>query len=131
MHKTVPALAVLSACGVFGPDQRVEFKLERTGFTAPAIVSFTIRNGLSEPISIPRCGDRVKPEVERLSGGEWVNAAAAICQANLSTVPIQLNPGASVRDSVYLRDLGHYRLRTGIQTFASSDVILSSSFSVH
>lgn len=130
VRTTLLVLPFLEACRIFAPASRIEFLVESTAFTAPATVGFTIQNALSEAVTLPRCGDRVIPEIERVSGSQWVNAAAAICPANLSMVPIQLNPGELATGTVHIVQLGHYRLRTGIQTATRSEVIVSRSFTV-
>jgi hypothetical protein len=99
---------------------------------ASASVAVSIRNTSDDVVFLPRCGDHALPEIERRRGGAWVNAAAAICPANLPMAPIPLGIGAVLRESVTVTQPGTYRLRLAISRHiaAPPESVVSQAFIV-
>lgn len=80
---------------------------------APAEVRYRVSNSFDEPIFIQRCGDRIAAGLEPLVNGEFQLASPGICPANVSTVALRLEAGATVVDSMAIGAAGEYRLRIG------------------
>jgi hypothetical protein len=126
----VLAISALAACQSVSPSpEPVAFSFQG-GASSPIAVS--VRNISDDVVFLPRCGDHVLPAIERRSGDDWVNAAAAICPANLRMDPIRLDVGAVHQDKVAVTQSGTYPLRLAISrsTAALPEPVVSQSFVV-
>jgi hypothetical protein len=128
MRTTLPVLALLSACALFGPRKRVELQLDRSVSIAPATVKFSIYNGLPQAITIPQCDSHILLDIDRHNGEQWVHDAATMCLGNVYFVSTSLEPGQSLSDSLLFQRAGEYRLRVGVyRPDGASDVVASES----
>ncbi len=122
MKKILSALPLvfLAACtspfGSGGPELKV--RTEQEEYVANPIsfvnsVWFTVKNEGDESIYLPRCGDHVIVAVDRREGGDWRQAygGSGICPANLTSGPLQVQPGDSVRSAAGVGGPGRYRIR--------------------
>ena len=111
---SVLLVAVLcAACGDATVPHPPRLDVTITVQSTSPVISFTATNRSGAVVYLPRCGDRVSVEVERLKDGSWINAAAAVCLANLRMDPFELAPGASVQSQATVTGPGRFRLRTG------------------
>lgn len=109
----VLAVATLSACGLFGPESSgVVIVTDVASANQPT--RFTVRNGGSHVVFVSRCGDHVRPAVDRLGDDGWLNAMGSACQDNVSQAPLALGPGEARVDSVTISQPGTYRLRVAL-----------------
>ena len=126
----VVAISALAACQLVAPSPELVAFSFQGGASSPIAVA--VRNISDDVVFLPRCGDHVLPAIERRSGGEWVNAAAAICPANLRMDPIRLDVGAVHQDRVTVTQPGTYRLRLAISRSPAglSEPVVSPGFVV-
>lgn len=124
------AMSALAACQSVVPIPDLVAFTFQTGRSSAIAVS--VRNTSGDVVFLPRCGDHVLSAIERRSGDEWINAAAALCPASLRMDPIRLDVGTVHQDSVALTQPGTYRLRLAIlrQTAAPSESVVSQTFVV-
>jgi hypothetical protein len=118
-------LLATAACA-FPTGDSWAISMEVTGeSTAPnppgKVISFVVVNRSNETHWVPSCGGEVSVAVERLEG-QWVSHAAAACPLNLTTVPIQIEPGADVTSQKLISGEGLFRLRTGQTKRAQSEM---------
>lgn len=121
----VVAVASLGACGLFGPETS-DVMIVTDVASANQPMRFTVRNVGSHVVFVSRCGDRVRPAVDRLGDDGWVNATASACQDNLPQAPWPLSPGEARVDSVTISQTGTYRLRVAL----TRETVNASSLSV-
>lgn len=104
-------LALASACSpptaVRGD---VHTAVDGSTFAAESFVRFVVHNRSSRSIYLMTCGDHLSVGIERLDGVRWENAAAAGCPADRSSVPLELQPGATVKGSVVVPAPGLTRI---------------------
>jgi hypothetical protein len=126
------ATYVAAGCGLTAPLPEPA-ALDVQSSRVSAATGFSVRNIGTQVVFVSRCGDHVLPDIERRVGNEWVNAASAICPAIFPMVPIRLEVGAVLRDSVTIQATGTYRLRVAILVGSPStgpDIVASPSFVV-
>lgn len=126
------AILVLAACQSVAPIADPIVFTFATGVNSSTVVA-SIRNTGDDVLFLPRCGDHLRPAIERRSGDAWVNAVADVCLANLRMDPIRLDVGGVYEDSVAVMQPGTYRLRLSIlrsSSAAASESIVSQSFVV-
>lgn len=112
------ALAGCRALSTAPDSPQVRIEVESATFRLdPSVgavaVPFSVRNIGEETVYLARCGDSVSAELERWEGGEWVNAAAAICLAIYDMSPLPLGAGEMRRSAHGVHKPGRYRLRIG------------------
>lgn len=115
-----------AACA-FPTGDSWEVSMEVTGeSTAPnppgKIITFVVVNRSNETHWVPSCGGEVSVAVERLNS-QWVSHEAAACPLNVTTTPIQLEPGADFTSQKVISGEGLFRLRTGHTKHAQGEMI--------
>jgi hypothetical protein len=80
--------------------------------TNAVTVPFVVTNNGST-VFLARCGDWLSTEVERWTGGNWVNASAAICPATADMSPVVLPSREAQSAATVVRAKGVYRFRVG------------------
>jgi hypothetical protein len=130
MPRRFAVFVIVAGCGVFDAEPSVSVRIEEGDRLPPATVVFEVRNNLDRPVDVFRCGGRVLPvvEVHRTTG--WEQFSGAFCTADLSSVPLTLSPGESVRDSVRFTVESRYRFRVHYGVGAESRSITSASFDI-
>jgi hypothetical protein len=114
----VALLCVLAAAAcAFPTGDSWEVSMEVTAESAAPsppgrLITFDVVNRSNETRWVPSCDGAVSVAVERLEG-QWVDHAAAACRLNMTTTPIQIEPGAAVSSQRLISDQGIFRLRTG------------------
>ena len=75
-------------------------------------VSFTITNVGTRPEDVPACGGQPGPRIQKQQGRRWEEFGGGVCLAIYSTVPVSLQPGASISGAtdVFRAGPGVYRL---------------------
>jgi hypothetical protein len=91
--------AVLAAClDSTGPNATLVTRIDRASLDSAGSlgVSFTITNigRLSE--DVPACAGQPGPRIQKQLGTRWAEFAGGLCLAIYSTVPVSLQPGASI-----------------------------------
>ena len=109
--------ALATAACAFPTGDSWEVSMEVTGeSTAPnppgKIITFVVVNRSNETRWVPSCGGEVSVAVERLES-QWVSHEAAACPLNVTTAPIQIEPGADVAGEKVISGSGLFRLRSG------------------
>ena len=130
MRRLTFTLVLVAGCGVFDDAPDVTVRIEDGDRMPPAMIVFEIRNNLDTPIDLPQCGDRLSFELETLRQGQWENAAAAVCEATMLSVPRTLAPGASTRDSMSITSTGQFRFRVHYTVGPDARHATSASFAV-
>jgi hypothetical protein len=129
---SLAAAYIAAGCGVTAPRSEPA-ALDVQGSRTSLATGFAVRNIGTQVVFVSRCGDHVLPEIERHVGNEWVNAAAAVCPAVFPMVPIRLEAGVVLRDSVTISVTGTYRLRVAIlvgSPSAGPEIVASPSFAI-
>lgn len=103
-------LLLMGCSSSTAPSGKVRVDMDTLAFQSPASVRFSVRNGSAETIFVSMCGERVLLAIERFRLGQWENAGAAICPANLMMVPAELRSGETLPDSIRVGEPGQYRV---------------------
>ena len=120
--------AALSACSeTSGPRSALLVLLDEVSFE-PATglhVAFGVRNVGSHTEHVPACDGRVNPVLERRRTSDWHPYAGGICLANVSMVPIPIEPGGSLTGSTGAAraEPGAYRLVVSYAPDGTAQVI--------
>ena len=125
---------ILAAClDGTGPRTTLVTRIDRAVLDSAGSLNaaFTITNVGREPEDVPTCGWELGPSVQRLRGRRWEGYAGGLCLAIYSTVPVSLQPGASISGTtdVFQAGPGVYRLVISYQRDGSPRAV-SGQFTV-
>lgn len=112
------ALAFSGCSAILGSDEPegLEIRAAAPVYTEQparfAEVGFTVTNRGDEAVRLSRCGSRITAVVERREGAAWEQVSGGFCIADLSSLPMELAPGAAAAGSVVIpvERPGTYRL---------------------
>ena len=124
----------LAACADgTGPRTSLVTRIDRAVLDSGGLtVAFTIMNRGTQPEDVPACGGQPGPRIQKRLGGRWEEFGGGFCLAIYSTVPVSLQPGASINGTtgVFRAGPGVYRLVISYQVDGSPRAV-SEQFTVN
>ena len=128
------ALLALPTCREsMDPGTPLLVVLDDVSFQPPAElhVGFTVRNAGSRVDEVGACGDRVSAVLEEKAATKWEPVGGGLCPANLSQVPISIEPGTQIGGTLGLAGVhpGTYRVALSYDASGLARVV-SPPFSV-
>lgn len=115
----VAAVSLVSSCGLFGPEP-ARVVVDVSDGVAGAPTRFVVRNTDDHVVFLDRCGDHLRPMVDRWNEGTWEQSAGGFCQGNLAMDPVPLGPRQERLDSLTFGEPGYYRVRLSARPGAAT-----------